>query len=181
METIIKVLSKGSILGDDLLMILISVGSSEFPFNRLLEIIDDLCIKHVLDGKNVVAQIGCSSYAPKNYESFKMIGRQEYGDLTDKCDFIITHAGTGSVVPPLIKEKKIILFPRKACFHEHIDDHQKDLCEVFTKNHYTLCANDEEELKKSIFEIKDFTPRKFESNSKKFNCLLLQYLETHLF
>ena len=48
-------------------MILITVGSQKFQFNRLLSKIDELIEKKVITDK-VFAQIGVSDYKPKNYE-----------------------------------------------------------------------------------------------------------------
>ena len=99
--------------------ILVSVGASEYGFDRLLKIIDELCDEHVLDGNNIIAQLGSAQYKPRNYKYFKLIGRDEYETYMDNADLIISHAGTGSVIPPLKLGKKVIVFQYK---HSGNDD-----------------------------------------------------------
>ena len=78
-------------------MILVTVGSQKFPFNRLLEKIDDLIDKGVIEDK-VFAQIGVSDYKPKNYEYQDFMTQDEFNKKIEECDMMITHAGTGVIV-----------------------------------------------------------------------------------
>lgn len=158
-------------------MILVSVGASEYSFERLLKIIDELCDEKKINGDEIVAQIGETKYQPKNYKSFKLISREEYQEYVNKSEYIITHAGTGCVVPPLNQGKKIIIFPRLEQYGEHIDNHQLDLCKVFESKGYTLCAKNKEELLKCIESIDEFQPEKFKSNKDEFNKRIIEYIE----
>lgn len=158
-------------------MIVISVGASEYPFDRLIKIVDEICEEGIVNGNEIIAQIGNSNYKPKNFKSFPLIGRDEFQEYVDKAEIIITHAGTGCVVPPLKQGKKVIIFPRLAKYNEHLDDHQLELSNVFVKAGYVLCANNKEELINSIEKCSDFTPKKFESNKKNFNQLIINYIE----
>lgn len=158
-------------------MIVISVGASEYPFDRLIRIIDEICDEGILDGKEIIAQIGSGRYIPKNYKSFSLIGREEFQQYVDKAEIIITHAGTGCVVPPLIQGKKIIIFPRLLEYKEHLDNHQLELCEIFVKAGFALCAKNKEELIQCLKKIERFTPNKFMSNKKKFNEMIINYIE----
>lgn len=160
--------------------ILICVGASEYGFERLLKIVDELCDEKVLDGKHIVAQLGSSSYIPHNFNYFKLIGREEYENYIEQADVIISHAGTGSVIPPLKKGKKVIVFPRRECYGEHLDDHQLELADVFTQNGYTLCATNKAELQACLADINKFQPRTFKSNSHNINQLIIDYIENSL-
>ena len=75
MGRLIKILPKSCVLGVDLL-IFITVGMSEFPFNRLLEWVDDLCRKMTIT-EEVFAQTGHSTYRPKYYKSEAFLTREE--------------------------------------------------------------------------------------------------------
>lgn len=161
------------------LLILVSVGASEFSFDRLLKILDELCEEEIIKSEDLIAQIGDSKYIPKNYKYFNLISREDYQEYVDKADYIITHAGTGCVVPALKQGKKVIVFPRLQKFGEHIDNHQLDLCNVFCSNGYTLCANNKNELIECIKELNDFEPKRFKSNKDKFNSLLIDYIENN--
>lgn len=158
-------------------MILVCVGASEYKFDRLLKIIDELCDEKVIKGNEIIAQIGNTKYKPQNYSNFNLIGRKEFQMYVDQADLIITHAGTGCVVPSLKKGKKVIIFPRLEEYHEHLDNHQLDLCEAFSSAGYVLCAKNKKELEKCIKEYKEFKPKKFISNSEKFNNLIIEYIE----
>lgn len=160
------------------ILILVCVGASEYHFDRLLEIIDQLCDEIVIDGKEVIAQIGSTDYKPRNYKSFSLIGRDDFQQYMEKADFIITHAGTGSVIPPLKIGKKVIVFPRMDKYREHLDDHQLELCEVFTSAGYTLSAENIDELRNAIRRIDRFEPKQFVSNNSKINEMVIQFIES---
>ena len=58
-------------------MILISVGSQKFQFNRLLKKIDELIEKNIITDK-VFAQIGVSDYIPKKYEYSDFLSTEDF-------------------------------------------------------------------------------------------------------
>ncbi len=158
-------------------MILVCIGASEYKFNRLLKIIDELCDEKIIDSSEVVAQIGYTNYVPRNYKYFDLIGREQFQEFIENADIIITHAGTGSVIPPLKLGKKIIVFPRLEEYKEHLDNHQLELSEVFTSEGYTLCAKNKEELINKIRNIDTFTPKRFKSNKEHINRLIINFIE----
>lgn len=159
------------------ILILVCVGASEYKFDRLLKIIDELCNEGTLNGSEIIAQIGNTDYKPRNYKSFKLIGRDEFEKYMENADLIITHAGTGSVIPPLKLGKKIIVFPRRQKNKEHLDDHQLELKNIFTEAGYTLSAENKDELRIAIKKSKTFKPKKFISNNKRINDLIINYID----
>ena len=159
-------------------MILICVGASEYRFDRLLKMVDDLCNEKVLDGTQIIAQIGNTDYQPRNYKSFHLLGREEFQEYMEKSDLVITHAGTGSVIPPLKLGKKIIVVPRREKYKEHLDDHQLELRDVFTDAGYTLSANNEEELIEALRQIETFVPKEFQSNNSHVNQIVIDFIES---
>ena len=158
-------------------MNLISVGTMGYDFSRFLQIIDELCEENILNGNEIIAQIGENKYSPRNYKSFDFLSHDEYEVYMKDAEYLITHAGTGSVLPPLKMNKKIILFPRLAKYGEHLDDHQSELASLFANEGYTLEAKDKEELVVCISKIKDFYPREFISNTSNFNNLIISYID----
>ncbi|MBT9777077.1 capsular biosynthesis protein CpsG [Clostridium sp. MCC353] len=159
------------------ILILVCVGASEYKMDRLLTIIDELCDEQILDGKQIVAQIGSTSYSPRNFKSFKLIGRDEFQTYIEQADLVITHAGTGSVIPPLKLGKKVIVFPRLKKYKEHLDDHQLELRDVFTNSGYTLSAENKEELLEALSSVPSFIPKTFVSNNKKINDMVIDFIE----
>lgn len=53
-------------------MIFICVGASEYQFDRLFKIVNELCNEKVLDSNNIIAQIGNSNYKP-HYRYFNSL------------------------------------------------------------------------------------------------------------
>lgn len=111
-------------------MIFVTVGSQKFQFNRLLKKVDELIESGAIKDE-VFAQIGVSDYKPKNYKYVDFTTREEFAENLDKCDLLITHAGTGVIVTALKKGKKVIAVPRLAKYGEHVDDHQIQLVKQF--------------------------------------------------
>ena len=64
----------------DILMIFICVGASEYQFDRLFKIVDELCSERVLDSNKIIAQIGNSNYKP-HYRYFNSVSRDEFEKL----------------------------------------------------------------------------------------------------
>lgn len=158
-------------------MILITVGSSEFQFNRLLKNIDELCEKKIIEGSEVIAQVGYSTYIPKYYRYFEMIDKEQFNKYLEDASLIITHAGVGTIISSLKKKRKVIVFPRLKEFNEHVDNHQLEISKSFEISNYIKVANNFEELKKIILDIDLFSPREFISNNTEMNSLIIDIIE----
>lgn len=174
-----RVLSKRHLRGNDLLMknILVTVGSTNFKFDRFFKIMDEIVEEGVLDGNNIVAQTGIKDYEIKNYKNFEFVSNEEMGKLQSGADVIICHAGTGTVTNSLSKGKKVIVFPRLKKFGEHESDNQLELASAFQSAGYVLCATNKEELITAIKNIDNFLPKEFSSNNKNFMNILKGLLE----
>lgn len=148
--------------------ILATVGCSGFPFDRLFRILDSLCEKGILSGKEIVAQTGKITYPIRHYRYFEFVDNETMRQYQSDADLVICHAGTGTVVGSLKMGKKVIVFPRLARFGEHESDHQLDLAREFTEEGYVLCAMDEAELEDALRRAVDFHPKPFVSNQQNF-------------
>ena len=65
MERVTKILPKCYLRGVDIL-IFITVGTSSYQFNRILEIVDELCNEGIIEGNDIFAQTGVCEYKPMN-------------------------------------------------------------------------------------------------------------------
>ncbi len=110
------------------------MGSQKFQFDRLLQAVDEL-----KTDEEIFAQIGYSNYEPQNYEYKKFLDRDEFENVMDKADIVITHGGTGAIIGAVKKGKKVIAVPRLKKYGEHVDDHQLQLVEQF-KDLNLICA-----------------------------------------
>lgn len=147
-------------------MIFVIVGSQMFQFNRLLEEIDTLIELEVIN-EEVYAQIGCSTYIPKNYSYKNFLDRTEFKAYMEKSSKVITHAGTGAIIGAIKLGKKVIAVPRQSKYGEHIDDHQIQIVEQFAQMGIIMpcfCIQDLEDAYQKL-ESKEF--EKYISNTEK--------------
>lgn len=158
-------------------MIFITVGTSSYQFNRILEIVDELCNEGIIEGNDIFAQTGVCEYKPMNYRYKSVVSYEEHQQYLKIADYIITHAGTGSIIGALKNGKKVIALPRLEKNKEHVDDHQVEIVNAFNKKGYILTANNKEELIKCINEIDGFKGEKFISNSKNINNIITKFIE----
>jgi len=117
--------------------IFVTVGST-YPFDRLIKEIDTL-------GKNksyeIFAQIGETKFKPKNIEFEEFLEYEEIQNKINWADIVISHAGVGTIIDCISKNKKLILSPRLKKYKEAIDDHQVEIAKAFEKKYkikYTL-------------------------------------------
>ena len=144
-------------------MTLVTLGTQHQEFTRLLDYIENSNLKG-----EIIVQAGYTKYESKRMKIFDFISYDEMEKYIDKCDLVITHAGTGSIVMPLKKGKKVIACARLSKFGEHVDDHQVELVDVFYSEGYILKIDEDTSLNEVLKNIKDFKPKKFVSNTKKF-------------
>lgn len=145
-------------------MILVSVGSQKFQFNRLLKEIDKLIENGVITDK-VFAQTGVSDYTPQNYDYIDFMTQDEFNNKLDESDLIITHAGTGIIINAIKKNKKVIAIPRLKKYGEHVDDHQIQLIEQFEELNFIEPCYKIDELEMKLKKIKNKKYNKYVSNT----------------
>ena len=148
-------------------MILVTLGTQDKKFTRLLEEIDKLIQEKVIKDK-VIVQAGYSSdYQSSNMEIFDLIDKEEFDKLISECDYLITHGGVGAILTGLKYHKKIIAVPRLKKYKEHVNDHQLQIINNFQEEGYIIGSLDVKDLKEVVLKIKDFKPKEFKSNKNK--------------
>lgn len=73
-------------------MILVLLGTQNNSFHRLLEKMDELIEKKVIDEK-VLVQSGYTKYNSENMRIFDLIPQDELEKYQESADLIITHGG----------------------------------------------------------------------------------------
>ena len=145
-------------------MIFVTLGTQDKPFNRLLnEIQKQIANKNIND--KVIVQAGCTKYTSSDMQIFDLLPMDEFSELIEKCDLLITHGGVGSIIEGLKKNKKVIAVPRKAKYGEHVNDHQQQIIENFNAEGYIIGINDVSELSDALLRAKKFKPKKYKSNT----------------
>ena len=114
-------------------MIFITVGSQKFQFNRLLEKVDELLRDGVIR-EPVFAQIGYSTYKPKNYAYRDFLKKDEMNSYMEQADLVLTHGGTASIIESVGMGKPVVAAARLASYGEHVDDHQTEIIRKFVQD-----------------------------------------------
>lgn len=134
-------------------MIVVTVGTHTQSFNRLFEEIDKLTAGKKFK-ERVVAQIGNSTYEPKNIEWFRFTTPSKLRKLLRKASIVITHGGAGSVLMALDSNKPVIMVPRLKKFSESVDDHQLQLTRKLEEDRKILGVYKIGDLRSSIKKAK---------------------------
>lgn len=144
-------------------MILVTLGTQKQPFTRLLDRLENSNIKD-----EIIVQAGHTNYKSKKMKIIDFIDYEEMNKLVDKADIIITHGGTGSIVGPLKKNKKVIAAARLKKYGEHVDDHQIQIVDMFADVGYILKLDENSNLDDLVGQIKKKKMKKFVSNTDNF-------------
>lgn len=122
------------------ILIFVTVGSRNYPFDRLFKKIDELYEQGILTDK-MFAQIGTSTYKPKYYEYKDFISQEEFFEKIQQSEIVVSHGASGSIMKALNAGKKVIAVTRLEKYGEHINDHQIQNNEAFKNNNYVLMAD----------------------------------------
>ena len=121
-------------------MIFVTVGSRNYPFDRLFLKLDKLYEEGVLS-EPMFAQTGTSTYIPQHYEYKDFISQEEFAERVKEADIVVSHGASGSIMKALNAGKKVIAVTRLEKYGEHINDHQIQNNEAFSSNGYVLMAD----------------------------------------
>ena len=158
-------------------MIFVILGTQDKSFKRLLDAVQEqIDLGKISKKEKIIVQAGATKYVSEDMEIKDYIGIEEFEDLIEKADLIICHAGVGTILTALKKNKKIIAAARLKEFGEHVNDHQLQILDNFTEAGYILALEDFDKLDLVIENAKKFTPAKIKSNKKFF----LQQLEKEI-
>ena len=146
-------------------MILVTLGTQDKQFYRILEALEDKLDKHLIDDE-VVVQAGCSAdFKSKYMKIFDLIPMDEFDEMIKKCDLLITHGGVGSIITGLKNNKKVIAAARLSKYNEHVNDHQLQIIDNFSKEGYILKLDNFDDIDKLIKDSSKFKSKKFKSNT----------------
>lgn len=158
-------------------MIFVTLGTQDKEFKRLLEIIEKAVKKGQI--KDVLVQSGFTKYKTNKFKMFDYVSREDFDKYMKECDFLITHAGVGSIFTGLKYNKKILAMPRLSRCKEHNNDHQMDILKEFVKDGYILSFNNYKEFEKCLKDLKTFKPKKYKSNTNNMIKLVTDYIDNN--
>ena len=116
-------------------MILITVGTEKFPFNRLMKWVNQLIAQNLIQPtlEEVIIQYGSCTLIPEQADSYKLLPASKFVSLVEQADIIIAHCGEGTIDLLTSLNKPFIFVPRSGKHLEHVDDHQIELAEQLEK------------------------------------------------
>lgn len=159
-------------------MILVTLGTQDKNFSRLLD-----AVQKQIDNGNikdeVIVQAGCTKYQSKDMKIFDLLDQEEFKRLISECDLLITHGGVGSILTGLKNNKKVIAAARLSKYKEHMNDHQLQIIEKFSKSGYILELKDFDKLDEVIEKSKKFKPKKYQSNTENMIKLIENYIDNN--
>ena len=158
-------------------MILVTLGTQDKPFTRLLKTID----KEIKNGNikdKVMVQAGNTKYESSNMEIFDFKSNEELKDLISKADIVITHGGVATIIESIQKDKKIIAVARLKKYGEHVNDHQLQIIEAFKNDGYLLELKNVKDLVDVIKKAKTFKQKKYVSNTNNMINLIENYIDS---
>jgi beta-1,4-N-acetylglucosaminyltransferase len=157
-------------------MIFLTVGT-QFPFDRLVSAIDGI-IDEGLIGETLFAQIGESSYKPRNFESVASLDKKMFDDYVRQSSAIIGHAGMGTITMALSNHKPLLAMPRLKKYNEVVNDHQLGIARKFSELGHILVAYDTADLPDCIRRLKDFVPIERKANPEAVSDRIVRFLNT---
>jgi len=98
-------------------VIFVTLGTQDYPFDRLLRALDGI-------EEELVVQGGASTYRPDGAEWLGFMPAPQIVGHVRRARTIISHAGVGSVLTVVGEGKRPVVVPRLQRHGEAVDDHQ---------------------------------------------------------
>ncbi|MCR5507546.1 MAG: multidrug MFS transporter [Lachnospiraceae bacterium] len=118
-------------------MIYVTVGTHEQQFDRLIECVDTLKGKGIIDDE-VVIQNGFSKYPIQNCRHKDFFDHEQMLENYKNAGIIIMHGGPSSIMRALQLGRIPIVVPRQKKFHEHVNDHQLEFCRAVAQRYHNI-------------------------------------------
>ena len=132
-------------------MILVLCGTQKQDFSRMIREVEKLADEH-----EIIVQAGHNKYLSDKVKLLGFISNDEMDKLYDQADYIITHAGAGSMIQSLKKGKKTIAVPRLLKYREHVNNHQIELANQLEALGYLIVYHDGDNMKEVFERAKQF-------------------------
>jgi beta-1,4-N-acetylglucosaminyltransferase len=143
-------------------MIFLTIGT-QFPFDRLVKSVDQAFDGGLID-EELFAQIGETSYKPRNFESVASLDKKAFDKRLKEASGIISHAGMGTITMALDNNKPLLVMPRLKKYGEVVNDHQVAIAKRFSELGHILAVYDAKDLLDGIRKLKNFVPKERKAN-----------------
>ncbi len=115
-------------------MILVTVGTEQYPFNALLDWVGALMqAGFIAPEEEVVVQYGACTRFPDRVKIYQRLPESEFKALVAQARLVIAHCGEGTAL--LLKTFNVpyVLVPRTQRWGEHVDNHQLEMAAALEK------------------------------------------------
>ena len=137
-------------------MILVSVGT-DGPFDRLVATVDQWAGD--TGRTDVVAQIGRSKLRPRFMRWYEFLEPPQFQEYFASAEFVIAHAGMGTILTALRYEKPLLVMPRRATLGEQRNEHQLATAQRLREMGKVTVAFDEAELLMRLERVHELQAR----------------------
>jgi UDP-N-acetylglucosamine transferase subunit ALG13 len=117
-----------------------------------------------LISETLFAQIGESTYRPRNFESAASLEKRVFDNYVKQASSIIGHAGMGTITMALDNHKPLLVMPRLKKYGEVVNDHQVAIARKFSELGHILAAYEVIDLPEGIKKLKNFIPIERKTN-----------------
>ena len=118
-------------------MIFVTVGTEQYPFDRLMNWITILQQTDLIQD-DIIVQYGSCTQVPVGVRAYKMLEPDEFIDILHQAQLVISHCGEGTLLTLEKFEKPYILVPRSRKLKEHVDNHQVEMAIALAKSGATI-------------------------------------------
>jgi UDP-N-acetylglucosamine transferase subunit ALG13 len=126
-------------------VILVTVGTNEAPFDRLLRAVAALATD-----EDIFVQHGASAVKSPAATCIDFLPFDELVAHVRKARVVVTHGGVGSIMVALSQGKRPIVVPRLRRFQEAVDDHQLPFARRLAEQGLVALVEHESELASAI-------------------------------
>lgn len=135
-----------------------AVGTQKFPFNRLIDALDEVSR---MSGFQVFVQYG-NSKIPSRCDGSAFLDSSRYREMLAAADVAVVHGGVGTMRSALSLDARVVAVPRRASYGEHVDDHQLEIVSAFAEGDYIVPCYDIDRLVEAIEEAANRSFQRFE-------------------
>jgi UDP-N-acetylglucosamine transferase subunit ALG13 len=109
-------------------VVLVSVGTGEQPFARLLNAVERLALTGFFEDEVVFVQYGCDpNFVPRATKGVPFLAVDEFDRMLREADLFVCQGGCGAIMAAVRQGMIPVAMPRLAEFGEVVNDHQVEL------------------------------------------------------
>ena len=160
-------------------MVFVVLGTWAMPFARPLREIERAAAAGLL-AQPIIVQSGCTTFASTQLQVVPYFSADEMERMYERASLVVCQAGVGSIMLGLRKHKTIIAIARRVGYDEHIDDHQLEILNVFSKLGCVLPWNGEGDLPEVLGRVRNFVPAAYPFGEEKISRAILEFLAANV-